>query len=153
MKTSRQINAERKREGLPPLNFPLFRKVIKKLETAPTAYDQSDPFRHEESAPCGTAACIGGWADILAGNVDLSDPDAQTNLNRAGNALGLGGKDWAFEEDTERAILFVGGPEEDDGGWPTPYRQQWRKVKTARGQARVAIRYLRHIIATGKVTE
>jgi hypothetical protein len=34
-KTEEQINAERAEADLPPLNFDLFRKVIRKLETAP----------------------------------------------------------------------------------------------------------------------
>lgn len=148
MKTSRQINAERKKAGLPPLNFPLFRKVIKKLETAPEAYRQTTTASRDNSAPCGTAACIGGWADILSGAGDLKK--ARVSLNRAADRLGLNGMMWAEEDDTERAILFDGDPSDV---WPQPFASQWSRAHTRERRARVAIRYLKRIITTGKVLE
>lgn len=148
MKTSRQINVERKQEGLPPLNFSLFRKVIKKLETAPEAYRQAQTAIRDEDAPCGTAACIGGWADILSGDGDLKN--ARVDLNRAADNLGLDGYSWFDESDSERAILFDGDPSLK---WPEPYQTQWITAGTRRKRARVAIRYLTHIIKTGKVLE
>jgi hypothetical protein len=147
-KTSRQINSERKQAGLPPLNFALFRKVIRKLEAAPMAYDQGQEAIFDDNAPCGTAACIGGWADILSGRGSLKW--ARVDLDRAAESLGLTGENWVSEYRTERAVLFDPSPEH---AWPSPFNSQWEKAKTQRGQARVAIRYLTHILNTGKVTE
>lgn len=144
MKTPRRINAERKRDGLPPLNFALFRKVIKKLETAPEAYDQSTYATKSDDAPCGTAACIAGWATVLDGRI----PHTRIRqLNRRADkygqrALGLTNK--------ESEVLFSGLPVCD---WPRQFSSQWREVRSEGRQARVAIRYLKHIITTGKVTK
>lgn len=145
MKTSTQINKEREKEGLPRLNFRLFRKVISKLEAAPDAYDQEERPLMMRSL---RVACIGGWADILSGEGDLVN--ASVNLDRAAASLGLNGYDWVSEVGTERAVLFDGSPEYH---WPEPYCSQWPNASTRRGRARVAIRYLTHILKTGKVTE
>jgi hypothetical protein len=145
--TPRQINAERIAGGLPPLNFKLFRKVIKKLETAPLAYSQKDVIKPSDTAPCGTAACIGGWAHLLDGHRNRRNKDRV--LTSAAAILGLNdkGSHW---RDGQAETVFSGDP---DYEWPQPYRNQWREAKTVRGQARVAIRYLKHIINTGRVTE
>lgn len=147
-KTPRQINAERKKEGKPPLNFALFRKVIKKLEAAPMAYEQSDAIKNDGRAPCGTAACIGGWAYLLAGQ-SPEGVSQSTVLDRAGRMLGLSGGDENWD-DGDAQVVFTGDP---DTCWPSPFDTQWERVTTRRGQAQVALRYLKHIITTGKVLE
>lgn len=149
MKTSRQINAERNAGGLPPLNFALFRKVIKKLEAAPEAYNQNTWGQKSDIAPCGTAACIAGWAAHLSGKVTIEELHRRTTSIRdiAGSQLGLNAHEW---QQDERDVLFGSTPAHD---WPEPFRTQWHNAASRRGQARVAIRYLKRIIKTGKVLE
>lgn len=149
---TRQINVQRKAEGKPPLNFALFRKVIKKLETAPTAYDQTAIAEPDSESPCGTAACIGGWADILSAPKGLFRCGKlipyRVNLNRAADSLGLDCND------SGESNLFTGDPGDNSDGWASrKHREAWRKAATRKGQARVAIRYLTHIFKTGRFTD
>lgn len=48
------------------LNIELFKKVRRKIKSIPKSYDQRNVHRKSRLAPCGTACCIGGWADILS---------------------------------------------------------------------------------------
>lgn len=142
--TPRQINAARKRVGDPALNFRLFRKVITKLETTPEAYDQGSYGEPSELAPCGTAACIAGWAAHLSGEMTLLQlhenwTEVQETAQRE---LGI--------DDHELSVLFAGTPARK---WPRRFAGQWMRSNTSKQRARVAIRYLSHIINTGKVTE
>lgn len=150
MKTSRQINAERKKEGKPPLNFALFRKVIKKLATTPEAYDQSLWGRKAKNAPCGTAACIAGWAAHLSGKVSLETLQKNKDSVQAIAAKQLGLDPKYNYYGLDEMDLFTGEPEEN---WPKPYRQRWDNATTTKQRARVAVAYLTHIIKTGKVLE
>lgn len=139
--TEQEINAQRESNGLPPLNFDLFRKVIEKLETSPEAYDQGDVARKDSRSPCGTAACIGGWADILSAPSERQKTArmaGHVSLARARDALGL----------ASFSGLFAANPE---SGWPKSFAQQWRTATTARERSQAAIGYLTHIIKTGKV--
>jgi hypothetical protein len=142
--TPRQINAQRKKDGKPALNFRLFRKVIKKLKTVPEAYDQRTFGRRAKDAPCGTAACIAGWGMHLSGVKTLKQLQRNPSVSYAAR------KEFGLA-DSEGSVVFDGQP--GIFGWPEPYGGQWRAAATARQQARVAIRYLQHIIKTGKVTE
>lgn len=144
--TAREINAKRKRDGLPPLNFKLFRAVIKKLETAPMAYSQEDIVEKDNKAPCGTAACIGGWAYLLAGRRVTSRTNNSTVLNRAALLLGLNNEEEWEGGDAER--LFSGYPEDQ---WPEPFASDWQDAVDREEQARVAVAYLKNILATGDV--
>src|SRR5678816_1005791 len=144
--TQKEINNRREAEGKPPLNFALFQKVITKLQTAPEAYDQTTAVEDSNEAPCGTAACIGGWADILSASTiaETQQRMRRVSLDRAADSLGLDGADWSGEFTTERAILFDGGPGQS---WPEPYCDQWKRARTLKQRARVAVRYLKHIVA------
>jgi hypothetical protein len=139
------------------LNIELFKKVRAKIARAPEAYDQSVEVYSTGNSPCGTAACIGGWADILSAP-SASERDirirGRVNLDRAANALGLGGSsfwgEYLRDEATERMVLFTGDPADN---WPEPFAKQWRRAKTSKAQAKIAVAYLDHIIETGKVLE
>lgn len=150
---ARQINAQRKANCKPPLNFALFRKVIKKLETAPMAYDQATIAEPDEESPCGTAACIGGWADILSAPKEIFRRNGKlipfrVDLGRAADSLGLD------RDDSDEDNLFTGYPGGGYDGWASrKHREAWRKAATRKGQARVAIRYLTHILKTGRFTD
>lgn len=142
MKTSRQINIERKKDGLPPLNFALFRKVIKKLEIAPEAYEQTTYGERDSDAPCGTAACIAGWATVLSGNA------AHTNIRRLHRkAQDIATKELGINYEESRTLFGA----EPYGIWPEPFDLRWARALTRKSQARVAISYLKRILKTGKV--
>lgn len=135
------------------LNIELFKKVRRKIKSAPYAYDQGDVVRESRVAPCGTACCIGGWADILSAPTAAERRKrmaGDVSLNRAANTLGLRGKDFHSELHTERGVLFDGDPGQR---WPEPFRSQWRRARTYPQRSAVAVAYLDHIIQTGKVLE
>jgi hypothetical protein len=142
------------------LNIELLKAVREKIATAPEAYDQGNEAYYDRRSPCGTVACIGGWADILSAK---NDEDRQrrmrgmVNLDRAADELGLNGTDfyneYSADIQTERAVLFTGDPDEH---WPEPFRQQYWDAEgdsDPTAVARVAVAYLDHIISTGKVLE
>jgi hypothetical protein len=149
------------------LNIELFKAVREKIATTPEAYDQMLWGRADSSAPCGTAACIAGWACFLSNNASLEEVRASRRFgelspNRyvpdiARDALGL--------DEDEAEILFTSEPggeweDYDDngegvyyGGWPNRFADMWRGAANQARQAEVAVAYLDHIIETGKVLE
>lgn len=147
--TPRQINAQRRRDGKPPLNFRLLRMIIKKIEANPEAYEQSVWGERADDAPCGTAACIAGWACFLDGKMDHK----QLRRNQMGTAakaaasLGLHVDLWVFRD--EKDALFNGDPSE---AWPEPYATRWLNAgDSKKRRARIAVAFLKHIINTGQI--
>lgn len=141
----------------PRLNIELFRAVRDKIIAAPEAYDQGHEAYNDNRSPCGTVACIGGWADILSAPNESARRyrmNGRVNLDRAADALGLSGEDfwneYAGDVRTERAVLFTGDPDEH---WPEPFATQFLEADTPSQIAQVAVAYLDQIIATGKVLE
>jgi hypothetical protein len=145
------------------LNIELLKKVREKIATTPEAYDQGNEAYNDQRSPCGTVACIGGWADILSAP-NKAERDRRmrgfVDLDRAADALGLSGasfwNEYAGGIQTERAILFTGDPDEN---WPAPFAGQYVNALDSdafdgnRAIAAVAVAYLDHIIASGKVLE
>jgi hypothetical protein len=137
------------------LNIALFRAVRDKIVAAPSAYDQGNEGYKTGESPCGTAACIGGWADILSAPNEEARAyrlAGHVDLDRAANALGLTGSnfwnEYAGDILTERAVLFTGDP---DIAWPSPFAGRWARASDRDEQARIAVDYLNHIICTGRV--
>jgi len=137
------------------LNKPLIRKMIKRIEAIPEAFDQADfagrwaEGEDRPKPPCGTVACLAGEAVICAA------PNAKVGLRRlfrlpyyripmrAEQLLGLS-RSTAFGD------LFDGYAD----GWPQPFRSQFRSAKTYKGQARAAVNLLKAILRTdGKILE
>ena len=150
------------------LNIELFEKIREKIVTTPESYDQGTFGRRDRDAPCGTAACIAGWACVLSGAMDpetlyrTSARDPMEVQDKAAEVLGL--------SDEDAAILFTGEPEGEDfdpdeewdedyaiGGWPAPFGGDWYEARRSdqldTRAPQVAIAYLTHIIETGKVLE
>lgn len=139
------------------LNIELLKQVRDKIAATPQAYDQTTWAAPSPLAPCGTAACIAGWACLLSGAMSAKelyrigqdyDPDGVIQATAA-NHLGI--------NDREAEILFDGDPGES---WPSFFRYEWREaedenyeLQTSPEQANVAVRYLDHIIETGSVLE
>lgn len=142
--TPRQINAQRKRDGKPPLNFKLIRRIIKKIETTPEAYDQGHWGRKEPSAPCGTAACIAGWASFLGGAKSLEQLRRNPKSVQAISAKLLGLQTKAWDRETG---MFGGFADE----WPQPFSDRYQDARTPKSRARVAVAYLKHVLRTGEV--
>jgi hypothetical protein len=77
--------------------------------------------------------------------------NGRVDLDRAGRALGVleQGDSWS-DFGTETQVLFTAGPE---AAWPEPYATQWKQRRGRASRAKVAVRYLNHIIKTGEVVE
>lgn len=71
------------------INFTLLRRVRNHILAEPRRYLQTTSGEEvgKRISPCGTRACIGGWADMLEGD-DCSNP-FYTNLGRAAEKLGF----------------------------------------------------------------
>lgn len=144
--TPAQVNAKRKREGLPPLNFKLFKAVIEKLKSAPLAYSQGDVIEKDKEAPCGTAACIGGWAYLLGGKRVTKKVSNLDVLDKAAVMLGLN-----VEEDWETGDAFTVFDGDPSDAWPEPFASNWQAANGREEEAAVAVAYLKNILATGDV--
>jgi hypothetical protein len=85
--------------------------------------------------PCGTAACIAGWANAMTGakKGQLDDP------SRAAKKLGL--------PDIDDTAYLFGNPEYY---WPNPFGKLYAKARTAKQRAKIACARIDHLIETGK---
>lgn len=132
----------------------LLRKIQAHLAEEPKRYVQD--YEHITSTetlervslngapPCGTMACIGGWACVLSGD---SSPSYHT-MRKAQEYLGL---------DPEQADRLFSGVSVSEGDirivysgtrWPKKFASAYAKAKTQRGRVAVAIRRIDHFIAT-----
>lgn len=144
------------------LNIELFKKIRDRIAEVPESYDQSLYIRSEPAAPCGTAACLAGEAIICAaktlkiGVKNLHFYDNKDRVaERAAELLGLPEPDWGagstrHYNDTARLFASLS---ESSVIWPKPFAEQFRKARDSRERAAVAVKYLDHIIETGKVLE
>jgi len=144
--TPRQINQQRKQDGKPPLNFALLRRIIRKIETNPEAYDQGVWGRSDAIAPCGTAACIAGWAAHLGGAKTLEQLRRNPKSVQGLSAKLLGLHKNKYDTD-EIDALFDGDPV---WTWPKPFSTRYDNA-SIEGRAQVAVQYLKHIVATGEI--
>jgi hypothetical protein len=146
------------------LNIELFKAIREKIATTPEAYDQSVFARPSQVAPCGTAACIAGWACVLSGAMDAKELKRRERAHgQEFESIEVIAKGALRVDDDEAEILFTESPagnrqdwdEDDDereGGWPQPFCGQWEDANRA-DRPRIAVAYLDHIIETGKVLD
>lgn len=80
--------------------------------------------------PCGTAACIAGWANIFSKNRDVTDTVA------ASKALGL--------NCLIANVVFY------DWNWPAPFGRQYEIARNPKQRAKIACARLDHLIKTGE---
>lgn len=144
------------------LNIELFKKIRAKIIQVPVAYDQSVYARHEDAAPCGTAACIAGWACVLSGAMDTVELRRRERSNLEEFAtIEITAREQLGLASDEAATLFTETPagtrqdwyedDERDDAWPAPFAKQWEDAEIT--SAEIAVSYLDHIIETGKVLE
>lgn len=137
------------------LNKPLIRRMIKRIETMPETYKQSTVCATPKSGPrkfenrpmpaCGTVACLAGEAVICS---EPTVTKGLNKLNRSWDAIYLAQKLMGVES----AQVWIFGM--DASSWPDPFRRQFDKAKTYKGEARAAINLLRAILKTdGKILE
>lgn len=123
----------------------LYDALIAKLGEAPDAYNQQVVGEPSEKAPCGTAACLGGWGLVLSNLV------SQTAVRYMGDWIGdwivpdIGVK-WArlseflgIDQEVAENTLFNRNPVND---WPSPYSEDWDKAESNEERAAVAIHLL-----------
>lgn len=145
------------------LNIELFKKIRQRIAEIPESYDQDYWVEDSAESPCGTVACLAGHAIICdaptieRGISDLHRLKQRDPLKavprRAAKLLGLTGS-WTKYVDTSsesaggETIIF----DSDAAGWPEPFQSDFQ-MAGGRGKSQVAVRYLDHIISTGKVLE
>lgn len=79
--------------------------------------------------PCGTAACIAGWANLFTKYFD------ESSSIHAQQVLGL--------DENEAESLFY------DDNWPEPFRTRYQKAKTPKQRAKIACQRIDHLIKHG----
>lgn len=99
-------------------------------KTSHTSKYLSDSGKLEKFAPCGTAACIAGWACVLE-NVDTRWGGLSSD-KEGSRLLGLDG--------LQAAKLFY------VSDWPRHYRQAYVKARTMSERARIASRRINAFI-------
>lgn len=127
------------------LNVKLLRKVQAHILEEPRRYEQNATIdkgqpgeRHISGMAypvCGTIACIGGWAQLLAkrpGQVHI------LNFKSIAKTLGLG------MPQALRLFAYTW----DERGWPEKFKAAYAAAKTPRQRARVAVRRIDHFIKT-----
>jgi hypothetical protein len=117
------------------------RKMIKRIESVPESYDQRAWFvRRDNSAPCGTVACLAGEAVICS-----------AKTVKAGIKLAF---DY-YDEIPSMAARILGLPEShsvfvsDGSGWPAPYRDYFKNADSEQAKAQVVVSYLKEALNRG----
>ena len=83
--------------------------------------------------PCGTAACIAGWANILS-DIQLRGREGR---NSAADLLGIeAGNSWCHHP-----LFFA-------RNWPEPYATRYKNAKTPKLRAKIAAARIEHLIKT-----
>lgn len=102
----------------------IYRKEEFPAKLFPEYSHRNEPTMHR-FAPCGTAACIGGWAEILAG---VGKPGKPLSSHQA-----IGG---------DTPALF------NVDNWPSQFAQPYLDAATPAKRVRIAVKRIEHFIAT-----
>ena len=121
------------------MNTKLLRKVKKVVLEEPRRLDMANWIQTnmtalpaEERPPCGTVACIAGWAIHLSGVDPALTPGAYSEI--ANGLLGL-------DEDQGRRLYYT-------GSWPESFDEAYHAAETAQERAQIAARRIDHFIKT-----
>lgn len=93
----------------------------------------SDNGTRQEFAPCGTAACIAGWACLLSGNEALDFHRTALHVLNIRDS-----------EPFRAHVLF------DVNGWAQPFQSQYKKAKKPEARAEIAASRIEYFIKTGE---
>jgi hypothetical protein len=135
------------------MNVELLQRVKQHILEEPRRLDMDDWAHTSNEAPCGTQACIAGWACVLTGKATLNprgyytfgDPlsDSYVSPSRVGGqALGL------TPDEADRLFYAYGAEEEEDYGWPNEYRLRYERATDAKEKAIATADRIDRFIAT-----
>lgn len=123
------------------MNTKLLLKVKAAILAEPLKFDMAAWFAPEKKSPCGTTACIAGWAISLDRKWKRLKPGLSQMRHfyfrpekLAGEAIGID-----FDQ-TERLFFRC--------NWPPGMSHAYVHETTARGRARIAARRIDHFIKT-----
>lgn len=134
------------------LNVRLLRKIQRHITAEPRRLHMEDwggtpedcmRFRVGDEPPCGTVACIGGWAHFL------TDPSAHTarqmpDAMKGAEAIGV---EWGDDLGDE-----IGDGSADRlfylDAWPAKFRRLYGRAKSPRQRAKVTCARIDHFIQT-----
>ena len=129
------------------MNTELLKKIKEAILAEPRNFNMAMWILWDADAPCGTTACIGGWAAVIAN--ELKDPGEQRALqegHQLGNRL-------TFENGTE--ALNLSKMEESrlcyDDNWPEPFRTRYSEASDRDDRqlmAQIAAERIDYFIAT-----
>jgi hypothetical protein len=129
------------------MNVRLLRRVAKHILAEPRRYEQGVWCEATTSSPCGTTACIAGWAAILGEKLDLKTIDHDDLYYRASSKARK-----LLNINRDQAARLFSYPatsiEPDELGWPKRFAKRFFAAKTKRGQAKVAVARIEHFIKT-----
>lgn len=112
-----------------PKRFIMHSLIKTKERGVGTYYD--DAGKKTTFAPCGTAACIAGWATLLSGNKDSKDEDV---WQFGAKVLGL--------DIVQQYLLFY------SHNWPDKFEEAFRAAKNRKKRAEIAADRIEHFIKT-----
>jgi hypothetical protein len=119
-----------------PMNVDLLLRVKAHILAEPRRFDMDDWVRKSKAAPCGTVACIAGWAGLL-NNPQIEKTYDVTSIDffqPRHNGLQL------TEDESDR--LFY------EGEWPEPFCSEYYDAESSSERAAVAVRRIDHFIET-----
>ncbi len=116
----------------------LLRKVIRHIKAEPKRLNMDSWEEEDEDVPCGTTACIFGWANRLGRKMPVS--------------VGMPGSGGFFDSVCELLSLTddQGYTLAETGEWPLKYCKRYNSAATAKGRANATIRRIEHFIKTGE---
>ena len=128
------------------MNTKLLRRVAKHISEEPRRFDMGymttplDEIPKRRQPPCGTVACIAGWALILSKKAKYNNEEFPVDSN--GNQLGAIQAAQLLQIPNWGTNLFY----VDD--WPRSFRAQYTKARTAKRRADIAVARIEHFIKT-----
>lgn len=118
------------------MNTKLLLKVKAAILAEPRSFIMADWSTQDPESPCGTSACIGGWATALSRN------PAKPNLHDS--HMSQGPDLMELSPDGENKLCYK-------GMWPQPFKDSYEKAEYAEDRnamAKAAADRIDHFIAT-----
>lgn len=137
------------------MNIELLQKIKTAILTKPTAFDMGNWFQYQVYSPCGTSACLAGWAITLgAAHSDKPSEGERVFEDQYSGRNGKSYSEWASElldlpPDFNTRSLFYASC------WPEKLADRQEEAVNAFERnpetlARIAADRIDHLIATGE---